>query len=85
MSKETKIKNTKHIYCCHLDKKDILNLVDGTKGLRKRIKKIHLYPKVDQRNQMVLLNTWYVISHKWFRYLQAKYQKKEKNAFNEEF
>ena len=43
----SKKKNTKHIYCCHIDKKDILNLVDGTKGLRKRIKKIHLYPKAD--------------------------------------
>ena len=27
----------------------ILNLIDVTKGLRKRIKKIHLNPKADQR------------------------------------
>ena len=47
--RKQKIKKTKHIYCCHLDKKDILNLVDGTKGLRKIIKKIHLYPKAVQK------------------------------------
>ena len=47
--RKQKIKIPKHIYCCHLDKKDILDLVDGTKGLRKRIKKIYLYPKVVQK------------------------------------
>jgi len=85
-SKETQTKNTKHIYCCHLDKKRYFKPSWWDQGNKKEnLKNTFISQSWSERNQMALLNTWYFISHKWFRHLQVKYQKKKKMHLTKSF